>query len=116
MNWLDPFFLIVGAVAMTLVIVGGVLLRFPPRQINPMFGYRTPTSMRSQARWDFAQRYSARLFVQAGLIGAAVSLVGVVVNWSVTTAGIAATLAVVAMVGLPIVMTEWALRKRFRDQ
>lgn len=34
---------------------------FPPKSINSAYGYRTANSMKSQAKWDFAQKYSSTL-------------------------------------------------------
>ncbi|PWB20750.1 hypothetical protein DCO46_20195 [Flavobacterium sp. HTF] len=34
---------------------------FPPKSINSFYGYRTSNSMKSQAKWDFAQKFSATL-------------------------------------------------------
>ncbi len=36
---------------------------FPPKKMNALYGYRTPRSKKNQGNWDFAQKYSARLFL-----------------------------------------------------
>jgi hypothetical protein len=36
---------------------------YPPEHVNSNYGYRTPTSMQSQAAWDEAQRYSANIML-----------------------------------------------------
>lgn len=50
-----------------LCLGGGLQKKYPPKRINPLYGYRTPSSKKSQERWDFAQRYSAQLMVRIGL-------------------------------------------------
>lgn len=52
-----------------------ITLRFPPKSINAMYGYRTGKSMRSQENWDIAQRYSSRLMLKQGI---AMLVIGVV--------------------------------------
>jgi uncharacterized membrane protein len=43
---------------------GAVMFRFPPKEINYFYGYWTKSSMKSQYRWDFAQKHSSkRLFI-----------------------------------------------------
>ena len=37
---------------------GAVMFRFPPKEINYFYGYWTKSSMKSQYRWDFAQKHS----------------------------------------------------------
>lgn len=39
----------------------------PRRRINPLMGYRTARSMKSQAAWDFAQVYSGRAMFYTGI-------------------------------------------------
>lgn len=47
---------------------GFIQFKFPPKKINPIYGYRTNLSKKSQRNWDFAQRYSAKLMMISGLI------------------------------------------------
>lgn len=49
------------------MLVGGVWMRFfPPKNRNGCIGYRTELSRASQEAWDFAQRYSGRLWLICG--------------------------------------------------
>lgn len=45
-----------------LVIFAIVLLfyKFYPKEINPMFGYRTKESMKSEKKWLFAQQFFSK--------------------------------------------------------
>jgi uncharacterized membrane protein len=61
--------------ALPLFIVGFVFavaalisLKFPPKIINSIYGYRTSRSMKNQENWDFAQRFSSQLMLKQGLI------------------------------------------------
>jgi uncharacterized membrane protein len=50
-----------------ILVLTAALLRYkPPRNINRLYGYRTPRSMRSREAWDFAQQQSARLMGRSG--------------------------------------------------
>ena len=57
-----------------------IMLRFPPKKINYLYGYRTPSSMKNQQVWDFSQRYSGIKMFQIGLALIAVSFVNVFLN------------------------------------
>lgn len=48
------------------VIVGILLMIFPPKKKNFFLGYRTSASLRSQAHWDFAQLYSSKMLIRVG--------------------------------------------------
>lgn len=55
------------------VICGVVMMYFPPKKINPFYGYRTARACKNQRNWDFAQRHSARMIVLAGIGNVVVS-------------------------------------------
>lgn len=58
-------------------VLGLIMQRYPPKQINSFYGYRTSASMKNQQAWDEANRYAARLMTSLGLysliIGVAVT-------------------------------------------
>ena len=58
-----------------LVIIGMIMLRFPPKKINGLYGYRMPSSMKNQQTWDEANRFAAAYMVKAGFITTAIGLV-----------------------------------------
>jgi uncharacterized membrane protein len=53
---------------MAFLIGGGLMLFFPPKNINGIYGYRTTRSMKNQKNWEFAQKYSARKMIQFSAI------------------------------------------------
>jgi len=59
MNWLDPFSITLLSSGVIFVLAAEWMSRRPPRKINSFYGYRTPSSMASPERWDFAQKASA---------------------------------------------------------
>ncbi len=59
MNWLDPFSVSLLLSGVIFVLAAEWMARRPPQKINSLYGYRTPASMASQERWDFAQKASA---------------------------------------------------------
>ena len=40
-----------------LIIYGLIMMKFPPKEINLFFGYRTERARKNQEVWDFAQKY-----------------------------------------------------------
>lgn len=48
---------------------------YPPKKINNFYGYRTTRSVKSQQAWDFAQRYSAKKMIMAGLFNIAANAI-----------------------------------------
>lgn len=60
------FLLLTSSVGLILIITGYIHLKFPPKKINHLYGYRTKNSMKNQERWDFAQHYSAKELMKTG--------------------------------------------------
>ncbi|RYF47892.1 MAG: SdpI family protein, partial [Cytophagaceae bacterium] len=54
---------------------GLIQSRFPPKEINPLYGYRTKTSMANQQVWDEANQYSTRLLIKCGWVLVAIGVV-----------------------------------------
>ncbi len=58
-----------------LILAGIIMWYFPPKKINPFYGYRTNSSIKSQQHWDFAQKYSAKESIKLGALLAVVPLI-----------------------------------------
>ena len=90
-----------------------ITLRFPPKKINYLYGYRTATSMKNQQVWDFAQRYSGIKMLQIGLLLIALSWVNLLLDlndgWQV---GIGLALVIISCICL-FFFTEKAIKKNF---
>lgn len=57
------------------VITALITLKYPPKTINHLYGYRTKRSMESDKAWHFAQNYSSKKLLEHGLILLIVSVI-----------------------------------------
>lgn len=80
MDFLNLFFILSVSTGLVYVIAGYILYIKPPKNINPLYGYRTTQSMSSQEKWDFAQKYSAREMIKQGKFMILISLLGLFLN------------------------------------
>ncbi len=98
------------------LIVGIITLIFKPKKINSFYGYRTTSSMKSQERWDFAQRYSAKELIKMGLLMVIIgSAVGLLLNPNKQlSAGITVVLILLAAI-LLIMRVEFAIKRKFKE-
>jgi len=55
-------------VGLIYLVSGFILNKYPPKKINQTYEYRTKESMKSQAKWNFAQTYSSKLLIFCGTI------------------------------------------------
>ena len=51
-----------------MVGIGWLFRKRPPKNINPIYGYRTAMSMKNQDTWDFAHRICAEVWIRWGLV------------------------------------------------
>ena len=88
-----------------------ILLKFPPKKINSLYGYRTPRSMKNQDTWDTSNTYWTKLFVKLNLVSFIVPVITYFVypSLNVLVTIIASTLLLLAI----IPFTEMHLKKRF---
>lgn len=55
-------------VGLLFIVLGIIMRKYPPKHINYMYGYRTKSAMKSQQHWDFAQSYSTKQIILAGVL------------------------------------------------
>lgn len=100
---------------------GRVFLKYPPKEINGIYGYRTAMSMKNKMTWEFAHKYCGKLWYICGLallpvtIAAMLLVLGKGENAVGTVGGILCVIQMIPMIG-SIFPTERALRKRFDKQ
>lgn len=100
-------------VGIIILIVGIFFYFFPPKKINYLYGYRTGTSMASQEKWDFSQKYSAIKMIQGGILLLAVSCLGVLVPLTPEQHIIIGIAALILFVIGMFYLTEKAIKKQF---
>lgn len=88
---------------------------FPPKKINFLYGYRTVASMKSQERWEFAQRYSTIQMVKVSVFMIVVSFTGYFFPDSVTVRLIGSFIITIAGVVYMFITTERELKRRFKE-
>ena len=47
-----------------MMLLAFIIKRYPPKKINPFYGYRTKRSMLNPKTWEAANNYAARLMLQ----------------------------------------------------
>jgi len=114
MEWMiENLFFVPLLVGVIFMITAAIVYKFPPKRINYLYGYRTSASMKSQERWDFAQRYSSIKMIQAGAVMVMLSLFGIVFPLEENTKFIIGLLLVLPACFFMFFTTERALKKKF---
>ena len=87
-----------------------ITLKFPPKKINSIYGYRTSRSMKNQENWDLAQRFSSQLMLKQGLIMLATAFLLEVLPIPMEVATLISMLLLVTSVIILFVQTEKRLK------
>lgn len=97
------------------VLAGLVMLKFPPKNINGLYGYRTSSSMKNQQRWDFAQLYSSKEMIKTGVILMLSSLIGLINPTETHIDAILGLFLFIGATGSLFVRVERAVKKKFGE-
>jgi uncharacterized membrane protein len=95
------------------IVAGLITLKNPPRKINYWYGYRTSSSKKSQARWDFAQQHSSRFMMKLGQVLIIISVPAAFVKIGAVPGSMVAVLIIVMSSIYMIVNTEKAIKNKF---
>ncbi|MDO5654771.1 MAG: SdpI family protein [Flavobacteriaceae bacterium] len=112
----NPIFLISILCGISYAIAGVIMYKFPPDSINYLYGYRTINSMENQEKWDFAQIYSSKVLIQAGILLILISFIGFLYQPDEIT-GLIIALSILIAVTIGIFLkVEIALKKKFNKK
>ena len=105
-------------VPLMMIIFGRIFKKSAPKDINYVYGYRTPMSTSSKEAWEFAHKYMGRLWLILGIIILIPSVIAMVLviglnKDTVGYTGMAITFIQIVFMIIPIIPTEIALRKNF---
>ncbi|MHA3788494.1 SdpI family protein [Flavobacterium hauense] len=92
-----------------------IMYIFPPKKINWLYGYRTVASMKSQDRWEFAQRYSTLQMFKASVFMIVISFTGFLFPEAVVARLIGSLIITIVGVCYMFITTERELKKRFTE-
>ena len=94
-------------------LLGWAFYQNPPAEINGWVGYRTKSCMKSQERWNFAQKYSAKQMSLCGTLMVVLSLLSYFIPVDTEYKQIGGLVLLVLSALYMIVLTEIALKKKF---
>lgn len=102
--------LLVGSIYL---LTGIFCLKFPPKEINHLYGYRMTSSMKSQERWDFAQIKSSWEMIKISIAMIVLSGIPVIVPISESLNLGLGLFLVIALSGFMIYRVEKAIKNKF---
>ena len=98
---------------MIFIFAGAILHAFPPKKRNNFYGYRTMSSMSTEEKWKFSQKFSALRMVESGVFLLLISTLGYFVDFSEGAESTINVLAILVYILYMIFRTERALKIKF---
>ena len=105
-------------IPLAMIGFGSYFTKNPPKNINRLFGYRTPMSMKNKDTWEYAHRYFSRIWFVTGWITLLITVVAMLlllgqsIERISSLGGIVCLLQCIPLVAV-IYPTEKALKKKF---
>lgn len=112
--WENPLFNITFFGGLIFAVTGFFMLKLPPKKINSLYGYRTISSMKSQERWDFAQKFSAKEMMKLGGFLTLSSVVVFITDFTKTANLIIGLFLMILVVIILLIRVETAIKRKFR--
>lgn len=107
-------------IPVSMIIIGKVFCKNPPKTINGVYGYRTARAMKNKDTWDFAQRYCGRLWCRIGVVLLALSVLAMLPPLGKDTDAVGIWGGIIALIQVIVLITaifpvEQALKKNFDE-
>jgi|SRR5690606_7511321 len=112
----NPLLIIPVSYGLISIVAGFIMLKFPPKKINSLYGYRTSSSMKSQERWNFAQIYSSKEMIKLGFLISLCGLIGLIYYPNEKTATILGLSLMILTIIVLLIRVELAIKKKFKQQ
>lgn len=87
----------------------------PPKNKNAIYGYKTPASMKSKARWDYAQKISGEKINSAAILMMLAAIPLYFFDQGETVNVLVSVGLVLFITFIPIFQTEIALSEKFGE-
>jgi len=112
----NPLFLIPSTSGLIFMLTGLIMLKFPPKKINSLYGYRTNSAMKNQDRWDFSQKYAAIEMIKLGGLLTLSATIGIIYNPTNKIGMILGLGFMILMVVFLLIRVEKAIKNKFNNK
>lgn len=117
LNWLaDRIGIVSLLTGIVFMSVGFIMMKYPPKNINDFYGYRMPSVMKNQERWDFAQNFSAVKSLQLGVVLFAFSFLNPLIGISQLQSCVIGIGIMILGCAYMVLVTEKAIKKNFPNE
>lgn len=109
----NPLFFIPFIAGLIFMLAGIILMKYPPKEINSLYGYRTKNSMKNIKRWQFAQKYASKKMILWGFFLSSSCLLGFIFNFKTIYSVFISSIFIVLFAIILVIKIEKALIIKF---
>lgn len=105
-----------GVLMGTMIFFGWVFQYHPPKNVNYIYGYRTPRSTQNEDTWLFAHKTAGKIWMKQGIFGFVFSVILILLlnyNGSLEESAMFIFYGQLIVLFLVVPMTERQLKKHF---
>lgn len=99
-------------IAIIFILLGFILIKYPPKEINGIYGYRTPLSKKNQDTWDVAQKYGGVSMLILGIVNGIFGIWAIIQPIAINNEIVQLIVVLIGVIVM-IVVDEIHLRKLF---
>lgn len=92
--------------------IGYLMIKYPPKYNNGIYGYRTSRARKTEAHWVFAQKFSAIMLKKFGMLCLPLCTIGILAEGKTNNA---LTIIIVVIALFPAVMTLLLTEKYLKE-
>ncbi len=108
----NPFFWAPLLTGIFYFALGYIMIKYPPKFGNGIYGYRTPRANKSVQHWNFAQKFSAIMFKKLGVLCLPLCTLGMISEGKSETVFAFITIAIILFpIGVVVYLTEKYLKE-----
>ncbi len=104
------------AIGAIFYMTGYHITKNPPKSKNAIYGYKTPASMKSKARWDYAQKIAGVKIKSAAMLMMLAAIPLYFFDQGETVNVLVSAGLILIITFIPIFQTEAALSEKFGDE
>lgn len=108
---MEKLMLIPNLIGAIFIIAGLIMLIFPPKKINSLYGYRTPRSMKNIDNWNFAQKFSAKLMMIGGFVTLSIGIFETIFDMDEEVINLSGLIILILFAVILIIITEIKIKK-----
>jgi len=85
------------------IVFGFIMIKYPPKSINNVIGYKSPLAMKNQDTWDVSQKHSGFILIIFGVINGIFGIWSIIYPMNINNVHVQLLLLLISAIGVVII-------------